>query len=119
MRKSGKFSIKSFQLKKCFDCNTVLVIFMPEKRNNFALMGFIVLCFGFSIISNSNNFLKIHYTATVIFSFVSVRYKKCCTGNSCRLAVFFAIILHFLLSVQMPGDPWVLVDLYRNGALHL
>lgn len=61
MWKSGQFSIKSFPLKKCFDCDTVLVEFIPEKVNNFALMafdylGFIALCFGFSIINNSNNF---------------------------------------------------------------
>lgn len=61
MRKSGQFSIKSFPLKKCFDSDTILVIFMPEKVNSYALMafdylGFIALCFGFSIISNSNNF---------------------------------------------------------------
>lgn len=61
MRKSGQFSIKSFPLKKCFDSDTILVIFMPEKVNSYALMafdylGFIASCFGFSIISNSNNF---------------------------------------------------------------
>lgn len=124
MSNGGQFSIKSFPLKKCFDCATVLVIFMTEKVNNYTLMsfdylGFIALCFGFSTISNSNNFLKICCAATVIFSSQSVQYTKCYTLNSCRHAVVFAIILHSLLSVQMLGDPQILVDFCRNWALHL
>lgn len=45
MRKSGQFSIKSFPLKKCFDSDTILVIFMPEKVNSYALMAFDYLGF--------------------------------------------------------------------------
>lgn len=55
-REKRHFSVESFPLKICFDCDMVLVIFMPEKVNNytlidFAYLGFIALCFGFYIIS--------------------------------------------------------------------
>lgn len=119
MWKSGQFSMKSFPLQKCFDCDTVSVILMPEKANKCALMAFdyldfIALCFGFSIISNSNNFLKNLQYSHSYFFFPVCSVQKCYTWNSCRLAVFFAIILHFLLSLQMPGDPWILVNLFRD-----
>lgn len=80
----------------------------------FDCLGFIALCFGFSIISNSNNFFKKLLTATVIYSSQSIQYMKCYTWNSCRLAVFSAIILHFVLPAQMLGDPRVLVGLHRR-----
>lgn len=63
---------------------------------------------------NSNVFLKIYYAVVIFFSPQCVQSKKCYTWNSCRIAMLFAIILLSVLSAQILGDSYILVEFIQN-----
>lgn len=104
MRKKCQFSMKSFQLHTCFDCDTVLVMFMPGKVNNHTwidavYLGFNPRCFQFPFVS-SNVVLKIFLSPVCsVKEVLDMEFLQNCSA-----------FCHYITFCSVSSDTWRSTD---------